>query len=482
MAAAAGKVVDSLLGGQANPLVAAIVGGVIGNRADGAVCAAFSASWDYFKNLRTTDPPLNRDFERATREAYLVATIELIRQAEQRLEVASAGATLFRADQKTLTGQLRRGAEADLRDVGNKLPAPVDDAHLLLLDSGSAQQDRIRRLREALESNLKRDANRWLNGAAIPEAVTELLAKGWMIDTAHQKGVQRDWHSLIAIAFIEKVKSDPRLAAVFQSRLLARIAEQDSGAASIATMDRFTARLDELAAPLQRIEDTLGVMRDELRALREDLSTQRAVQIALDRQIADESEARIIAELDQRDRGLRELILGMRVPGEELRAARLKLDAVIAERDQLVERMAQGDRQYAAEVDEFRRQIAGLTGSASPELREAMQRFADGDRRGAFPVIEQIVEAENRAAERATAVRSAERLREVASLALIMMDRGEKTTVEVLALWERVQAMDLRHHWGWVELARLCVQAGDLARARRAAEQSLEAAADDRAR
>ena len=181
MAAAAGKAVDSLLGDQANKLVASIVGGVIGNRADRLVCGATRASWDFFRNLRSEDPALNHDLERGTREAYLLATLELLRQAEHRVEVG--GARLLGAGDAEALAALRRGAEADLRDVGNTLPEPLPDAHLFLIDPALAPAERLDRMRATLRTNLTRDFARWWPDRDVPPIVETLLASGWTIDT-----------------------------------------------------------------------------------------------------------------------------------------------------------------------------------------------------------------------------------------------------------------------------------------------------------
>ncbi|MCW5977327.1 MAG: hypothetical protein KIT09_04585 [Bryobacteraceae bacterium] len=146
------------------------------------------------------------------------------------------------------------------------------------------------------------------------------------------------------------------------------------------------------------------------RVLQNDLTTQRAIAIARERRLAEEREERLFAELEVRDKALRAMAREFGGTREEQAAVRGRLEELIEEKSRLVDAIAQRDRSYAAEVAEFRRQIAGLTDTGNPELSGALQRFADGDRVGAFPVIEQIVRAENVAAERATAIRNAAKL------------------------------------------------------------------------
>ena len=260
MATAAGQVVDSLLGEHANKVVAAVVGGFIGNRADAAVCGAVSNSWNYFRNLRTTDPILNHDLERATREAYLIATRELVRQAELRAQVGGTASTFLHPGEQEALARIAAGVKADLGNVADTLPERVPDAQLFLLDPETAPAERVRRLRETLRRNLDLDLARWIPGVAPPRQLADLLKTGWTIDTKHLQNVPRDWYSLIAIAFVEKLKTDERLNRVFEAKLLAEVATREPRAAAVATFTGFAAGWETVVAPLQRIEDSLGVL------------------------------------------------------------------------------------------------------------------------------------------------------------------------------------------------------------------------------
>ena len=127
-----------------------------------------------------------------------------------------------------------------------------------------------------------------------------------------------------------------------------------------------------------------------------------------------------------------------------------------------------------------------LTQATSPELQQALERFADGDRVGAMPVIERLnriaMEAAEQAARQVVALRNAEVLRREAGLKLIMKDRGELNTLALVPVWEKAQQLDPGYHWGWVELRRLYMEAGQLGKARGAAERALANAGDERAR
>ena len=153
--------------------------------------------------------------------------------------------------------------------------------------------------------------------------------------------------------------------------------------------------------------------RIELRTLQADLTSQHAATVARERRLADERELRLFADLDERDKRLRSQMRDLNRARLEADSARLELAALIAERSQLVDDIAKRDRVYAMEIAEFRRQMTGLTETDNPALRTALQRYADGNRGGAYPVIKDIIRAENSAAQIATAVRNATRLREL---------------------------------------------------------------------
>ncbi len=194
------------------------VGGWIGSRADALLCRY---GGEFLRGLRTTEPALNRaDKERATREAYLVATVELVRRAELRKQVGSSGQRLRTAGTGETLAAMRRGVEADFQNVGITLPQPLRDVELLL-EPERAPEEWRERIRETLRGMLRAEGEQWTGGAGLPEVVEDLLREGWRIDTEYQRGVARDWDSLIALAFVEKLGRDERMRNVWQTGLLA---------------------------------------------------------------------------------------------------------------------------------------------------------------------------------------------------------------------------------------------------------------------
>jgi tetratricopeptide (TPR) repeat protein len=465
-----------------NSFLSTAIGGYIGNRADALLCNAYTSSKSFFQNLRTQDPALNHDLERATREAYLLATAELLRQAELRTQVSGNATTFLNAADPATLAALRRGLEADLKNLANTLPNPIRDVHLFLLDPQTAPEERLKTLRQSLEANLLEDFARWAPGQTVPAAVPTLLQDGWTLSTQHHQNIPRDWLNLIAIAFIEKLKSTPRLAAVFQAKLLAQISAQEPSTAPIANFTSFATEFDKIAIPLQRIERSLeqieaglADIKDSQKRIEDALASQRAFDIATERRLFERREQLYIEELDRKAAELKLL-------DQNLFQTKAHFDALAAERAELINTLAQRDRSFAAEIAEYRKQIAALTKTDNPALQAALQSFADGDRLGAYPVIEHLIRAENTARQRATSVQNAARFRELAALALLMKDRGEKSTNDLIVLWQQAQDLDPTHHWGWVELGLLYKEAGNLTKSRHCAEQALATAEDGRGR
>src|SRR5262249_16753468 len=126
------------------------------------------------------------------------------------------------------------------------------------------------------------------------------------------------------------------------------------------------------------------------------------------------------------------------------------------------------------EITEYRQQVASIANSPDPRKRQALQRYADGDRAGGFDALVAIQKAETKAV--------AAGWREIAALAQDRKDRGEMGTAEVIPFFETAQTMDPDDAWGWIALRQLYEEAGRLPDARHAAEQALAHAPSERDR
>jgi tetratricopeptide (TPR) repeat protein len=213
------------------------------------------------------------------------------------------------------------------------------------------------------------------------------------------------------------------------------------------------------------------------KALVERLVLERAASLATAQRRADEGVRGLLTQLAQKDKALR---------SQQIRtsAVERELEAVTAERWRLIGEIEDRDAQFKIELAAYRRAVVGLASSPSPERRVALERYADGDRTGAFPILQELTrieaEARDQAALRVAKLESAKSYRELAALADDMKDRGEKTTTDVIKILSQAAALDPDDFWSWVYLARLHAESGDTAQAAKAAGKARAVATDDR--
>jgi hypothetical protein len=262
-----GQVASSLL---PDSPIEAIKQGVIGNRADDLAVAVARKSWQALKELRTSDPALNHDLQRAIRKAYLLATQELVRQAEDRMRrLRTVRRVLDESDEHDIQA-MRKAVEKELNRLDQTLPeVDVRDADLLVLDEGTAPAARWAAMRLRQQETLKADVESWIGRPVWPKVLAELLANGWQIELSDKRIVERDWHALIAIAFVEQLKVEPRLRAVFEARVLAELKNREPALAPVSSFNGFEAIFDKLQPPLERIERGVEVIRTDVAAIRD---------------------------------------------------------------------------------------------------------------------------------------------------------------------------------------------------------------------
>lgn len=220
----------------------------------------------------------------------------------------------------------------------------------------------------------------------------------------------------------------------------------------------------------------------QVRELTERLVLDRAASLAASQRRSLEREATLLAELEQRDKQLRRALAQQNQSAAETARLGNELHALTSERQRLVDELSARDSAYRLELAEYRRLIAALADSPNPERRQALQRYADGDRVGAFAVLEELTRAEEAARDKANKLRSAAEYRQLAALAADMQDRGEKTTHDVLQLWRAATQRNADDFRTWVYIGRLTQQSGDTAQALHAAGEARSVASDDRER
>src|ERR1700761_3363623 len=140
------------------------------------------------------------------------------------------------------------------------------------------------------------------------------------------------------------------------------------------------------------------------------------------------------------------------MPPRAMRAPHAALALARADYAKLAAQIVQKDPAAQADVVAYQAQADTVAAQASPEKLAALQRFADGDRVGAWPIIQSLTEA---AAKTASPAQQARDLRQLAQLRDVMRAHGEATSSEVLALHDRAAELDPSHFRTQVERARL---------------------------
>jgi tetratricopeptide (TPR) repeat protein len=233
--------------------------------------------------------------------------------------------------------------------------------------------------------------------------------------------------------------------------------------AAIACLAGTAAAVPLGAAPIAAIEA-------DRQALVQGLQAQYEVALIRERKIADDRETALISTLEAKLRSARAQVDTAR---GDTRAANAALSLARADYARLAAQIAQKDPATESDAAAYQVQAEGDTAKASPEKLAALQRFADGDRVGAWPIIQSLIDAELRSA---APDQQARDLRRLAALRDVMRVHGEATTADVLELYDRAAALDPAHFRTQIERARMARDLGDLARARAAAEQALKVA------
>ena len=179
------------------------------------------------------------------------------------------------------------------------------------------------------------------------------------------------------------------------------------------------------------------------------LEVQYQAALIKERRLADDREQRL---LEQQQATLRTMRIrfdqGIAGANTELARAREEFAA-------LVSRIADRDASVRIEIDAYRIEAQRLARTASPELLDAYQRFADGDRVGAWPAIESLTQANVRARMAAAGAASAVLVRDAAKSRDIMRINGEATIAQVVVLWRQAADLDPQDFETQLQLAQL---------------------------
>ena len=200
-------------------------------------------------------------------------------------------------------------------------------------------------------------------------------------------------------------------------------------------------------------------------ALAQGLQAQYEVAMIRERKMADDRETEQLGALEARLKAAREQA---DAAGAAARQVNASLESARADYERMAAQVVQHDPTVQIDVNALRQQAESVAAKASPQMVAALQRFADGDRVGAWPELQRLTEAEQSAAN-VTVADKARDLRQLASLRDVMRAHGEASSADVLALYDASVELDPTNVKAQLERARLARDVGDLSRARAAA-------------
>ncbi|HEX8573289.1 MAG TPA: hypothetical protein VF759_11120 [Allosphingosinicella sp.] len=205
------------------------------------------------------------------------------------------------------------------------------------------------------------------------------------------------------------------------------------------------------------------------RQLQESLVALRAADLVRERRLGSERERRARAEIAQQEKRIRGLLAEVRRSKAEQDSLRGQLAELRRQRDQSLIESAGSDPAALRELKTFETEVASAVARPQPAIREALEKVAESEGRQGFADLRKAYGA-------APATDRAAAARELATLAVPLVERSAVALGEAIALWEEATRLNPSYVAGWVELARLYELAGQSQDAARAAGRALAAA------
>jgi len=215
-----------------------------------------------------------------------------------------------------------------------------------------------------------------------------------------------------------------------------------------------------------------GLAEADREALIQGLQAQFEVALIRERKLADDRETQMIAALEARLKAARAAAESAQ---GDVRQARAQLASARSDYAKLAAQISERDVTAQPDIASYHAEAQATVQQAAPDMAAALQRFADGDRVGAWPIIQSLAAAQQ-AAPGATAQSRAASVRMLADLRKEMRAHGEATTADVLALYDQAAAADPGNFMLDLTRAELARDLGDLSRARTAAQQAVSVA------
>jgi tetratricopeptide (TPR) repeat protein len=243
------------------------------------------------------------------------------------------------------------------------------------------------------------------------------------------------------------------------------------GAASIC----ITTSILAICAAGQVSAAAAGLAEADREALIQGLQAQHEVALIRERKLADDRETQLIAALESRLKAAR---AAAETAKGDARQAREQLASARSDYAKLAAQITQRDISARSDIESYHAEAQTTAQQASPDMAAALQRFADGDRVGAWPIIQSLAAAQQ-AAPGATGASKAASIRMLADLRKEMRAHGEATTAEVLALYDQAATIDPSNFMLHLTRAELARDLGELTRARAAAQQAVSVASTE---
>ena len=119
----------------------------------------------------------------------------------------------------------------------------------------------------------------------------------------------------------------------------------------------------------------------ELKNIVDRLVLEFAARRAADAERVDADKKVLFARLATQDGELRAALAAKGLSAKKVKQLEGELAKVNAERQTLIDQMAEQDQRFAREIAEYRRSVASIANSPDPRKKAALERYAAGERR-----------------------------------------------------------------------------------------------------
>lgn len=200
---------------QTTTLISTIIGGIIGNRADGLFCESLNSI--YKKITHQIDTSTNHDLQKAVRISYLKATLiacKHIKQEKYGLKDAILGSS---KDLNQIIAYFNKEIKKTAKTTEWIVPTQLDNqTDFLLKPTGKTAKERLPELIDQVKKTIFRELQ--INQLRPEQDLKKAILEGWK-----EGRKQIDWHELVCAFFQEELKSNSKLATIIEVNYLSEI-------------------------------------------------------------------------------------------------------------------------------------------------------------------------------------------------------------------------------------------------------------------